>query len=55
MLIAPNAYHALSVVYVQPNVPPSDGVALYTTSPGLPATEGVAIPTVYFLETVASP
>ena len=54
-LTLPNLLQSLSTEYTQPEYPPSLGSALKTMSPGLPAREGVEIPTVYFLETLVSP
>ena len=54
-LTLPKRLQSFSTAYTQPTYPPSLGLAKLTTSPGLPARIGVAIPTVNFLETVASP
>ena len=55
MLILPNLFHALSVEYTQPRYLPLCGLLVNSISPAVPADVGVAIPTVYFLETVAVP
>ena len=51
----PKRYQSFSVVYIHPRYPPLVGFALNTRSPGLPASDGVAMPIVNFLDTVASP